>query len=179
VRPRRAAALAALAWACSRAAPPEPAPEPAPAPRSEAPAEAAPAEEGPGPVAPAPPPAPAPAPQPRAPAPSPEAGPAPAPPALDLDALEVQLRETSALGFMTKLTLKNDIDDLVADAKAYHERGQGRLEDLRQRFELLLMKVLALLQEREPALAAEIARSREALWQLLADPAKLAAVSPP
>jgi len=41
-------------------------------------------------------------------------------------------------------------------------------------YDLLLLKVLSLLQDKDPALARDIAASREALWNLLADPAKFA-----
>lgn len=93
---------------------------------------------------------------------------------LDLEDLEKKLRETRALGVFTKLALKNDIDDFVADVRSFHERRVGELAQLRERFELLLMKVLSLLQDKERELAEEIARSREALWNLLADPREFA-----
>src|SRR6266852_735084 len=44
-------------------------------------------------------------------------------------------------------------------------------------YDLLLLKVLSLLQDKDPALARDIAASREALWNLLADPAKFANLS--
>jgi hypothetical protein len=40
---------------------------------------------------------------------------------------------------------------------------------LRAPFDMLLMKVMALLQDRDPALAGSIHASREALWGVLAD----------
>jgi hypothetical protein len=36
------------------------------------------------------------------------------------------------------------------------------------------MKVLSLLQDKEPTLASAIVSSREAIWELLADPRKFA-----
>jgi hypothetical protein len=39
---------------------------------------------------------------------------------------------------------------------------------------LLLLKVLGLLQDGDPQLAAAISSSREAIWGILADPAKFA-----
>jgi len=93
---------------------------------------------------------------------------------LDLEDLEQKLRKTRALGVFTKLALKNDIDDFVADVRSFHERRVGELAQLRERFELLLMKVLSLLQDKERELAEEIAHSREALWKLLADPREFA-----
>ena len=97
------------------------------------------------------------------------------PPALDLTSLEKRLRETQAIGVFTKLSLKNQVDDLLERLAAFHEgRGQTPLAKLRESYDLLLLKVLLLLQDKDPALARDIASSREALWNLLADPAKFA-----
>lgn len=97
------------------------------------------------------------------------------PPALDLTSLEKRLRETQAIGVFTKLSLKNQVDDLLEQLSAFHEgRGQTPLSKLRESYDLLLLKVLSLLQDKDPALARDIAASREALWNLLADPAKFA-----
>jgi hypothetical protein len=108
----------------------------------------------------------------------PAPGPAEPPPQeIDLDGLEQRLRDTKSLGVLTKLALKNDIDDLVEDVDAFHHKGRGTLQDLRERFDLLVMKIMSLLQEKSPDLAQEIARSREGLWRLLADPAEFAKLS--
>jgi len=97
------------------------------------------------------------------------------PPALDLTSLEKRLRETQAIGVFTKLSLKNQVDDLLEQLAAFHAgRGQTPLAKLRESYDLLLLKVLSLLQDKDPALARDIASSREALWNLLADPAKFA-----
>ncbi len=94
-------------------------------------------------------------------------------PALDLTSLEQRLRETSAIGLFTKLSLKNQVDDLLAQFKAFHQ-GQSRstLSALRQKYELLLVKVISLLQDRDASLAASISASREASWAILVDPTK-------
>ena len=101
----------------------------------------------------------------------------PAPPALDLTALEQRLRDTHAIGLFTKLSIKNQVDDLLDQFRA-HYRGQAStpLTALRQRYDLLLMKVLTLLQDSDPPLASAINSSREAIWSLLNDPAKLTAI---
>jgi hypothetical protein len=133
----------------------------------------------PAPSVPAPPPAPAaPAPPKTAAVPKPEAKPAPAPPPLDLAGLEKRLRDTSAIGVFTKLSLKNQVDDLIAAFKAYHEqRGTVKLDELRERYNGLMLKVLSLLQRDDPPLARDLSASREALWAVLVDPAKFAKVS--
>ena len=43
---------------------------------------------------------------------------------------------------------------------------------LRQPYDMLVLKVLALLQDSDPPLARTIAGSREAIWGILADPEK-------
>ena len=93
-----------------------------------------------------------------------------APPALDLAGLEQRLRDTHAIGVFTKLSLKNQVDDLLGAFRAFHGgRAQPPLAELRQRYDLLLLKVLTLLQDGDPPLASAISASREAIWALLAD----------
>lgn len=93
--------------------------------------------------------------------------------ALDLKALEKQLKETKAIGVFTKLTLKNQVDDLLDRFRAYY-RGQLKttLSELRQPYDLLMLKVITLLQDDDPALARTINGSREAIWGILADPVR-------
>lgn len=104
-------------------------------------------------------------------APSPEKP--PAPPPLDLTSLEKRLRETDAIGVFTKLTLKNQVDDLLDRFRAHYEgKSKTSLPELRQPFDLLILKVLSLLQDRDSSLANAILASREAMWSILSDPAK-------
>ncbi|MEX0881076.1 MAG: hypothetical protein WD451_15290 [Thermoanaerobaculia bacterium] len=74
---------------------------------------------------------------------------------------------------MTKITLKNQVDDLLA---RFREHYQGKaiptMKDLRRSYDLLMMKVLSLLQDEDQQLASAIVASREAIWGLLADPVK-------
>ena len=139
---------------------------PQPAARPAAPATARPA------------PAAAPAPSARTPAPqapskvAPPSGKTPAAaPALDLNTLKEQLKETKAIGFFTKITLKNQVDDLLDQFREYYQ-GKAKLTmtDLRRSYDLLIMKVLSLLQDVDQKLASAIVSSREAIWGLLADP---------
>jgi hypothetical protein len=100
---------------------------------------------------------------------------------LDLQALKNQLKETKAIGIFTKISLKNQVDDLLAKFREYYKndrKGQSKLTlmDLRESYNLLMMKVLSLLQKGDPALAAAIVSSREAIWGLLADPTKFASL---
>ena len=101
-----------------------------------------------------------------------------APPPLDIAALEKRLKDTHAIGVFTKLSLKNQVDDLLAQFNQhYRSNGTPPLSGLRQKYDLLMLKVLSLLQDGDPALAQTIASSREAIWGILNDPAKLKAIS--
>jgi hypothetical protein len=94
---------------------------------------------------------------------------------LDLKMLEQQLRNTKAIGFFTKISLKNKVDDLLDDFGDYYGgRRKITLTNLRRSYELLIMKVLSLLQDEDPTLARAIVASREAIWAMLADPGKFA-----
>jgi len=89
--------------------------------------------------------------------------------ALDLNALEAQLRETKAIGHFTKITLKNQVDDLLGQFRKYYQgKAKPTMKDLRRSYDLLMMKVLSLLQDEDQRLASAIVSSREAIWRLLA-----------
>jgi hypothetical protein len=101
-----------------------------------------------------------------------------APQPLDLKGLELRLRDTRAIGLFTKLSLKNQVDDLLAQFKAFHQGPSGiTIGQLRQKYELLLMKVVTLLQDGDAALASAVSASREAIWNVLTDPQKFAAIA--
>ena len=109
---------------------------------------------------------------PTAPAPTPSAS-----PTLNLADLEQRLRQTSAIGVFTKLSLKNQVDDLLNAFRAlYKGPNKHPTVELRQRYDQLLLKVLTLLQDGDPPLAAAISSSREAIWSILADPDKFAKI---
>lgn len=107
---------------------------------------------------------------------APQAGQSAAP-TLDLNSLEQRLRDTHAIGVFTKLSLKNQVDDLLAAFRAFHGKQPGKtLTQLRQQYDVLLLKVLSLLQDSDPSLAAAIASSREAIWGILTDPQKFSKI---
>lgn len=146
-------------------APPEPVSPAAGAPEPKAPAAATPAARASPAKAPA-----ASAPAKPAAGPSPAKAPPPVPPPLDLKTLEQRLKETRAIGVLTKLSLKNQVDDLLEQFRDYYAgRLKVPLAELRRPFDMLLMKVLSLLQDKDPMLAGSIHSSREALWGILAD----------
>ena len=92
---------------------------------------------------------------------------------LDFKSLETRLRQTKAIGVLTKLSLKNQVDDLLDKFRAYHKRqGTATLAELRRNYDMLLLKVLSLLQDSDPSLARDIVKSRAAIWSILEDPRK-------
>ncbi len=98
-------------------------------------------------------------------------------PTLDLDALEARLKQTKGIGLMTKLSLKNQVDDLLGEfRKHYSGKPLPTMAELRRSFDLLMMKVLSLLQDKDQQLASDILSSRERIWGLLADPKSFAAL---
>jgi len=107
-----------------------------------------------------------------APAPAPVATKPPQAP-LDLASLGTRLKQTRAIGVLTKLSLKNQVDDLLEKFRAYHrQQGTATLPELRRSYDMLLLKVLSLLQDSDPPLARDIVQSRAAIWGILADPRK-------
>ncbi len=78
---------------------------------------------------------------------------------------------------MTKLALKNQVDDLLDEFRAFYQgKKKTTLGELRRSYDLLMLKVLALLQDADPSLSKEIANSREAIWGILADPNQFASI---
>jgi hypothetical protein len=98
-------------------------------------------------------------------------------PPLDLERLEKRLKETNAIGMFTKLALKNQVDDLLDKFRAFYQgRSSASPAQLRQPYEMLMMKVLVLLQDKDPPLARDILDSRDAIWSILADPEKFTSI---
>ena len=98
-------------------------------------------------------------------------------PPLDLVSLKNLLKETKAIGLFSKIALKNQVDDLLSQFRAYYQgSAKTTLAELRQRYDLLLLKVLSLLQDRDQSLATAIGASRESIWGILADREKFATI---
>ena len=89
---------------------------------------------------------------------------------LDLKELEAQLRATKAIGLFTKMSLKNKVDDLMQQFREHYAgKTKHTMTDLRRSYDLLIMKVLSLLQDADQPLASAIVSSREAMWAVLSD----------
>jgi hypothetical protein len=101
-------------------------------------------------------------------APSPAAK--PPQPQLDFKAMEQRLRDTSAIGVFTKLSIKNQVDDLLKAFRGYHAgKVPPTLDQLHQRFDGLLLKVVTLVQDDDATLASSISASRGAIWERLSN----------
>lgn len=113
---------------------------------------------------PAPTPAPAAAPA----AKEPVAAPTPKARGFDLDMLTERLKQTSAIGVFTKLAINSDATDLIDAVKKYRKLAvlQAKLAEVRSRFDGLVMKLLALLED-DPQLARNIYVAREQIWSSL------------
>ena len=92
-----------------------------------------------------------------------------------MNTLKTQLKETKAIGLFSKIALKNQVDDLLGEFRKYYQ-GKAKIDmmELRQSYNLLMMKVLSLLQDKDQKLASAIVSSREAIWDFLSDPKKFA-----
>ena len=82
--------------------------------------------------------------------------------------------------FSPSLEIKGQVEDLVDDFADFHD-GESHLQigQLEDRFDLLVMKLLTLLQDDDPALKQDIADARPQLWAALSDPVEFEAVRGP
>ena len=98
---------------------------------------------------------------------------------VNLEGLRSSLRETNAIGFTTKLSLRRELDLLLESFGDYHDgRGDQTLLSLRERFSTLLASTLSLLREDDPKLFRKLEAARDDLWLIVSAPEKFeAAVS--
>jgi len=87
--------------------------------------------------------------------------------------LAQRLRDTKAIGFLTKLQLKVDIDGLLEELEElHHGQNHATVEQLHERFQLLFDNIVSLLQDKDPELAKSITNARQSLWDWVSDPNK-------
>jgi len=90
---------------------------------------------------------------------------------VDLDDLARRIADSKAVGLLTKLSLKREIDALERDLKSFHDGAvKSTLDQLHERYDLLVHKLMSLLQEKDPKLARDVSGARDPLWTKLADP---------
>ena len=87
---------------------------------------------------------------------------------VDVDILKKRLRKTKAIGFFTKLAIRNDLVDLVREIKRYRKKLilNDKLTEVRISFDGLLLKIIALLDQ-DPGLSRDLYVGREMIWQSL------------
>ena len=79
---------------------------------------------------------------------------------------------TKAMGVFAKLALKGDAEKLLADIGAFHKGQAGTsLEELGERYHLMVNNLVLLVQKRDAELARALAEFREPLWEILRDSA--------
>jgi hypothetical protein len=78
----------------------------------------------------------------------------PHPQVANMAVIEQRLAATQAVGVFTKLSIKRDADRLHAALREHHAgSGKASLDELRERFDLLVQAIVLLLQDKEPDLA--------------------------
>lgn len=89
----------------------------------------------------------------------------------DIEMLIERMKQTDAIGVISKLSLKNKVDDLLEQARIIKEDDSDtdkseQTEALRENFEGLILKTVTLLNKGEDySLAEDIYLAREQLWK--------------
>ncbi len=95
----------------------------------------------------------------------------------DLNALVSRVSQSKALGFFTKLSLKRDIDRLLEDFSKYHDgSADASLERLRERYDVMIHKLVILVQDKDEELVKSIDDGRDKLWAIISDEKKFASI---
>jgi hypothetical protein len=90
---------------------------------------------------------------------------------LDLQMLSAALRDTKAVGAMTKIRLKSDINKVLKRLENWHAgKTKFTLDELEEQYNLLLMKIATLINDRDQVLHQQICNSWVGLWLDLKDP---------
>ena len=89
---------------------------------------------------------------------------------VDFEILEQRIRKTSAIGGLAKLRLSGDIKKMVAALKTYHAGDSPHtLEQHREQYDLLYMKVVTQVQDKDPELFNHLCNAWDPLWTTLQD----------
>lgn len=87
-------------------------------------------------------------------------------PEIGMEELVERLKKTEAIGVFTKLAIRSDVLDFKESIDTYRKKGELEkyVGHLRDHFDGLLLKILALL-ERDPPLSRDIQHARESIWR--------------
>lgn len=89
---------------------------------------------------------------------------------VDLEDLARRIKKTRAVGMMTKLKLNGEINKLLAKVEAYHAgKSPYSMEQLREQFDLLYMKIVSLAQDKDIDLHHQLCSSWDIIWGYLYD----------
>lgn len=88
--------------------------------------------------------------------------------AVDFETLKTRLKHTDAIGFFTKIAIRNDIIDLLDEIRRYRTQRtlQAHISQIRASFDGLLLKIVALLED-DPELSRDLYVGRESIWKSL------------
>jgi len=88
----------------------------------------------------------------------------------ELDRLMGRLTKTKAIGLFAKLSLKGELETYFAEIEQFHGgTRRATIEELEERYHLMVHKLIASVEKKDTALAKEIAGYRDSLWNTLAD----------
>ena len=94
---------------------------------------------------------------------------------IDLQGLEKRLRATRAISVFQKLEVQQEVNELLTRFRQAHSGPISEMSTLRRPYERLIASIQSRLG-RDPQLAGEISRSREAIWGALTDRTKFASI---
>jgi hypothetical protein len=87
---------------------------------------------------------------------------------VDLDYLQGRLKKTKAIGPLTKLKLKGEINNLLGKFESFHAgKNDLDIDQLNERFDLLYMKIVSLIQGKDPDLHRQLCNSWDPLSRSL------------
>ncbi len=81
-----------------------------------------------------------------------------------------RIKHSRSLGGLTKLSLKKDVVRLLDMTRDYHEGGEDMsLEQLHERYDVMLHRLKILLQDKDEELMNVIHDARDKFWAILSD----------
>ena len=90
-----------------------------------------------------------------------------------LEELLGRFAKTKAVGVFTKLSIKGNVTRLNKSFGVYHQgKRPPILEELKERFDLMVQEMVLLVQNKDPELAKDLYAARLLLWFYLSDPDK-------
>ena len=89
---------------------------------------------------------------------------------VDLQVLAAMLADTKAIGIVTKLGLKKDIEKMLLRLRRFHDgNSKFTLEQLEEQYDLLLMKIAIHVQDNDLTLHSHLCNAWLVIWQDLRD----------